>query len=131
MNTDFEDAIDAILAKDSRYGRDAYLFLRETLEHLRAETLRKGGTPRHLNGRELLEGLRELALTQFGPMAWTVLDDWGIHACSDWGEVVFNLIDQQVLTKTPTDSREDFREVYDFDEAFRRPFQPARGAAAP
>ena len=124
MTSDFDQAVDAILAKDSRYGRDAYLFLREGLEHLRAELIRKGATPRHMDGRELLEGLRELALAQFGPMAWTVLDDWGVHACSDWGEIVYHLIDQQVLTKTPTDRKEDFDGVYDFHEAFRRPFQP-------
>lgn len=120
---EFEDALDEILARDSRYSREAYRFLREGLEHLRSELLKSGATARHVTGPELLEALKNLTLTQFGPMAWTVLDDWGVHACSDWGEIVFNLIDQKVLTKTPSDSKADFQGNYDFHDVFRRPFQ--------
>ncbi len=121
--TEFEQALEAILAKDPRYSREAYLFLREALEHLRAEMLRSGGNARHVSGQELLENLKQLALTQFGPMAWTVLDDWGVRSCPDWGEIVFNLIDEKVLTKTANDSKADFQGNYDFHETFRRPFQ--------
>lgn len=120
--SEFEQALDEILARDPRYGREAYIFLREALEHLRSEMLKSGGTARHVSGPEVLEGIKNLALTQFGPMAWTVLDDWGVHACLDWGEIVFNLIDQKVLTKTATDSKADFQGTYDFHEVFRRPF---------
>lgn len=121
--TEFEQALDGILARDTRFGRDAYLFLREALEKIRIELVRSGGTARHVSAPELLESLRDLALTEFGPMAWTVLDDWGVHSCPDWGEIVFNLIEQQVLTKTDSDSKSDFQGGYDFHEAFRRPFQ--------
>lgn len=121
--SDFEQAIDLILARDTRYARGAYLFLREALDFTQAEMVRTTGKPRHVTGQELLEGLKKLALQQFGPMAWTVLDDWGIHACPDWGEIVFNFIDSKVLSKTDTDSKADFANGYDFDETFRRPFQ--------
>ena len=64
-------------------------------------------------------------LDQFGPLAKTVLESWGVHRCRDFGEIVFNLIEYRVFSKTDSDRREDFADVYDFDEAFVKPFRPA------
>jgi uncharacterized repeat protein (TIGR04138 family) len=80
----------------------------------------------HLTGPELLEGMRAFALEQFGPMAKTVLNSWGVRSCADIGDIVFNLIDQKVFSKTESDRREDFAGIYDFDEVFVKPFAPAR-----
>jgi|SRR5882672_1899376 len=90
----FEEALEQILAKDARYARDAYLFVREALDHTQKTVGKvKSGRMRHVTGQELLDGIREFALTQFGPMAMTVLEEWGIHACGDFGEIVFNMVE--------------------------------------
>jgi uncharacterized repeat protein (TIGR04138 family) len=73
----------------------------------------------------LLEGLRAHALDQFGPLAKTVLESWGVRRCTDFGDIVFNLIEYNIFSKTDNDRREDFADIYDFDEAFVKPFQPA------
>jgi uncharacterized repeat protein (TIGR04138 family) len=80
---------------------------------------------RHVSGQELLGGIRQFALEQFGPMAQTVFEDWGVRNCQDFGEIVFNMVEIGLLAKRDTDSREDFLAGYDFQEAFRKPFLPA------
>lgn len=126
---DFNEAVDLIVARDGRFHRDAYLFLRDALDHTQGALQRRGETmPRHVSGGELLEGIREFALEQFGPMAGTVLEEWGIRCCEDFGEIVFNLIDQKILSKTDRDSRDDFKGGYDFATAFRAPFRPSRSS---
>lgn len=119
----FEELIEKIVQKDPRYTRDAYLFLREALDHTQ-KMIGKKGEARHVSGKELLEGVKEYALAQFGPMSYMVLDAWGIRACADVGEIVFNMIEANILAKTDQDSREDFKDGYDFVEAFKKPFQP-------
>ncbi|NQT93736.1 MAG: hypothetical protein HQ559_13330 [Lentisphaerae bacterium] len=79
---------------------------------------------RHVSGAELLDGLRVYALQEFGPMAVTVLNAWGIRATDDIGDIVFQLVESGVLGKTDEDRRDDFAGVYDFDEAFTKPFLP-------
>jgi uncharacterized repeat protein (TIGR04138 family) len=125
---DFETALDSVLARDPRYARGAYHFVRDALDFTRDSlqgtdqalvTPRKG---QHISGQELLDGARRLALHQFGPMTYCVLEEWGVRCCEDIGEIVFNLIDSEILSKTDQDSREDFRGGYNFEEAFRRPF---------
>ncbi len=81
---------------------------------------------RHVTGPELLDGVRQYALKEFGPMVMTVFDSWGIHSCEDIGHMVFNLIGAGIFGKTEQDSIEDFKNVYDFEEAFVRPFAPAK-----
>lgn len=135
QEVDFDEVIEQLLARDPRYPREAYLFLRDALEHTQQQVARqaKGGV-RHVSGQELLQGIREFALAQFGPMALTVFDDWGIHAGEDFGAMVFNMIGARLLAKTDKDTLDDFRGVYNFDDAFRKPFLPpsklAPGAAA-
>jgi uncharacterized repeat protein (TIGR04138 family) len=80
-------------------------------------------TERHLTGKELCEAIRIYALEQFGYMAKCVLNCWGIRSTADFGEIVFNLIEIQQMRKTKYDRREDFENVYDFDEAFVRGFK--------
>ena len=129
----FEEALEEILRKDPRYHRDAYRFVREALDHtqkivaktIRETTRHEEDEERHVSGRELLEGIRVHALGQFGPMTLTVLQEWGLHRCEDFGEIVFNMIEIKSFKKTDKDSRDDFKPGYDFDEAFRKPFLPA------
>ncbi len=127
----FDEAVEQIRAKDPRYHREAYLFVREALDHTQKNLVKDTrGRIRHVSGQELLEGIREFALAQYGPMALTLLAEWGVHRCEDFGEIVFNMVEISLLAKTDKDSRADFAGGYDFDEAFRKPFLPSGKAAA-
>jgi len=124
----FDEAVEQIRTRDTRYARDAYVFVREALDHTQravGKTGRPDGRITHVTGQQLLTGIRDYALSLFGPMTLTVFDEWGIHECGDFGEIVFNMIDSGILAKTEKDSRADFQEGYPFDEAFRQPFLPA------
>jgi uncharacterized repeat protein (TIGR04138 family) len=122
----FEDVIDQICQRDLRYCRDTYIFVREGLDHTIKILKKQNGTQsrRHVTGQELLHGLRDFALKEFGPMTKTVLNTWGISTCEDFGEIVFNLVDSGILGKTENDSRNDFKNGFSFEEAFVQPFRP-------
>ncbi len=127
----FAEALDSIVASDPRYQRDAYVFLRDALDFTTKQQKKvRGATVRHVSGPELLGGVRQYALKEFGPLVMTVFDSWGIHSCEDIGNMVFNLIDAGIFGKTEEDSIEDFKNVYDFDEAFVKPFAPEKPAIA-
>ena len=127
----FTEALDSIVARDPRYARDAYVFLRDSLDFTTKQQKKiKGAMVRHVAGPELLEGVRQYALQEFGPMVMTVFSSWGIHCCEDIGHMVFNLIEAGIFGKTEEDSLEDFKNVYDFEEAFAKPFTPAKPTAA-
>ena len=123
----FDEALEQILARDPRFQRDAYHFVRESLDYTQKLISKENrGTVRHITGQELLDGIRQFALQQFGPMVVTVLEEWGVKNCRDFGDIVFNLIEYNVFSKTDSDRREDFSDIYDFDDAFVKPFQPAK-----
>src|SRR5215472_4751514 len=125
QQANIEEGLEAILAKDTRYHRDAYLFVRDALDFTQKVTIRERREGRlHVTGQELLAGIRDFALAQFGPMAMTVLAEWGVTRCEDFGEIVFNMVENSLLSKTDSDRREDFQNGYDFDDAFRKPFLP-------
>ena len=122
----FDDTLTLILAKDSRYHREVYLFVKDALDHTQKTFVKENREQfRHVTGQELLEGIRGYALTQFGPMVEMVFEEWGVKRCEDFGEIVFNMVEIGLLGKTEEDSREDFRNGYNFRDAFRRPFLPA------
>jgi uncharacterized repeat protein (TIGR04138 family) len=130
----FEEVLQRITSQDPRYRRDAYLFLREALDFTQKRLSQGKRTEAgHVSGQELLLGLRDYALAQFGPMTKTVLSEWGIACCEDFGEMVFNMVEQGLLSKTDNDSREDFKGGFDFDQAFCQPFRPRtrEGATVP
>jgi uncharacterized repeat protein (TIGR04138 family) len=123
----FDEKLDAILAADPRFHLDAYLFMREALDFTQKGVGRENaGKVRHVTGQELLDGIRQYALQQFGPMAVTVFEEWGITNCCDFGEIVFNMVEAGLLAKTEKDTRADFRDGYDFTDAFRKPFWPQK-----
>jgi uncharacterized repeat protein (TIGR04138 family) len=121
----FAEALDSIVASDARYQREAYVFLRDALDFTTKQQKKiKGAALRHVAGPELLEGVRQYALKEFGPMALSVFSYWGINHCEDIGQMVFNLIAAGIFGKTDEDSMDDFKAVYDFHEAFVKPFKP-------
>jgi len=112
---DFHSLVEGICQRDIRYKPDAYEFVLEAL-YFTQKKLEKAG---HVSGKELLEGIREFALQQYGPMARTVFSHWGINKTDDFGNMVFNMIDKKLLSKTELDTIEDFRAVYEFDTALK------------
>jgi len=123
----FAEALDSIVASDPRYQREAYIFLRDALDFTTKQQKKaKGTTVRHVSGPELLTGVRDYALKEFGPMVMTVFENWGIRATEDVGHMVFNLINAGIFGKTDEDSIEDFKNIYDFQEAFVKPFAPEK-----
>lgn len=128
---DFQETVARMVEQNPRYAEDAYFFIREALDYtiklLEKPTEGKG---RHVSGQELLDGIRQFALKDFGPMAKTVLKTWGITRCEDFGEIVFIMVRHGVLGKTDDDRREDFSGGYDFDTAFLKPFRPRNQIAS-
>ena len=123
QEVNFDEALDKILARDLRFQRDAYLFVREALDFTQKLISKENrGSVRHVTGTELLGGIRQFALAQFGPMTVTVFEEWGVRHAKDFGEIVFNMVEIGLLAKTEKDTRDDFQNGYDFTEAFRKPF---------
>jgi len=130
-----------LLEEDRRYPFEAYVFIFEALRYAQ-EVLKMGEKQpgdsmsdppisdedesvgeHHVTGQELCEAVRRYALDQYGYMAKTVLNNWGLHETGDFGEIVFNLIRIGQMRKTPADTRVDFDSIYDFDTAFRQGFK--------
>ncbi len=119
--SDFDASVEKLVARDPRYPREAYVYLRAALDFTQLLHNRPG----HVSVTELLEGIRQYTLKEYGPMSLLVLDEWGIRSCADIGELVFNLIEEGELRKTEQDRREDFAAGFDFNDAFRRPYLPS------
>jgi uncharacterized repeat protein (TIGR04138 family) len=100
------------------YHETAYLFILSALHY----TIERLGETRHITGRELTEGCRDLAIERYGPMARSVLEFWGIRCTRDLGSLVFALVECGVLVKQETDDLGDFDGVYDFSHAFERDY---------
>ncbi len=127
----FAEALDQIVAEDRRFDKEAYLFLRDALDFtIKSRKKQKSDLSRHVTGPELLEGVRQFAIQEFGPMVPTVFDTWGVKECTDVGHMVFNLINAGIFGKTETDSIEDFKNCYDFHEAFVKPYLPEKPVLA-
>ena len=126
----------ALVERDQRYKVDAYILVQNALAFAQSQlkreetsTKEKSSRPHgprgeaHLTGQELCESIRAYAIEQFGFMAKVVLNSWGLHCTGDFGEIVYNMIEIELLKKSDRDRREDFDDVFDFDEAFQRQFQ--------
>ncbi|MBI85314.1 MAG: hypothetical protein CMJ81_19135 [Planctomycetaceae bacterium] len=122
-----------LVESDSRYKMDAYLFVRDGLTyaqdvlHVGADEEEVESSPeteseKHLTGQQLCEALRKYALDQYGYMAKTVLNSWGLTSTSDFGEVVYNMIGEKLMKKSESDQREDFNDIFDFETAFQQNF---------
>lgn len=108
--------LDAILAADARYKREAYLFTLNALDF----TLGQLDKPRHVTGQELLEGIKQYGQQQFGSLCLMVFTAWGIFRTEDFGQIVFQLVNSGLLSKTDKDSLDDFKNVFNLKEMLRR-----------
>ncbi len=138
---DPHDPIIGLLDRDQRYRFEAYVFIFEALRFAQdrlemgepcrsidslpspADEFEEDAIQKHVSGQDLCEAIRHYALDQYGLVAQNVLAHWGIRSTGDIGEIVFNLIDIGKMKKTENDHREDFENVYDFDEALRQGFR--------
>ena len=119
MNEQFYNLVLVICKKDPRYKPAAYEFVMEALSF----TQKRFRRLKHVSGRELLEGIKDLLLKQFGPMAMSVLDHWGVKTTEDFGNIVFNLVEYKLMTKDSEDHYDNFRNGYDFEEVFSRGYR--------
>ncbi|MCD4781032.1 MAG: hypothetical protein K8S27_10860 [Candidatus Omnitrophica bacterium] len=119
MNKEIQNIIERISEQDTRYKEDAYAFVMEALNY----TQKKCKSSKHVKGGELLESMKELLIQRFGLMTMTVLDHWGIKETADFGHIVFNLIDNNVLSKTDEDNLDEFMNYFDFEEVFDRDYR--------
>jgi uncharacterized repeat protein (TIGR04138 family) len=113
MDQTMLDHIEKIVATDMRYRTDAYSFVMEALAHAQKTFHRE----RHITGGELLLGVRDLAVKKFGAFAFTVFRHWGVCTTEDVGHIVFNLVDSGLLGRRDEDTFDDFRNVFDMEEA--------------
>lgn len=116
------EGVRAICEADSRFDRAAYFFVFDALDH----TLEKDGRKGHISPQRLLEGVKSYAREKFGYLAFTVFDCWGVRSTEDFGEIVFNLVDHDLMKKTESDRKEDFADQYDFERVFEREFELTR-----
>lgn len=107
------EKIQTLTEKEKKYKFEAYTFILASLH----DTMKKIYPPRHITGKEFCDGIRSYALDQFGPMAQTVLEFWGIKSTLDFGKIVFALVETGLMRKTEEDSLDDFRSVYSFKKA--------------
>ena len=119
MSAEKTASIRKIVIQNPKYTAQAYYFIFDALDF----TITRLNKVRHVTGRELLHGIREFATEHFGFLARTVLAEWGVHSTGDFGEIVFNLVEAGLLSRTENDTRADFVDIYDFEEAFEQEFR--------
>jgi len=120
MDEQFLKDIEELADADGRYNKAAYLFIYDALQYT-VEKLGKESLPkqqRHVSGRDLVQALSEYGMNQFGPLTASVFEHWGVRQTRDFGEIVFNLVGANLMSKTEDDCIEDFTNVYEFDDEF-------------
>jgi uncharacterized repeat protein (TIGR04138 family) len=121
----------AVARRDPRYAYEAYEFIFQALEHTQKilgrsptdESADPNEPRHHVSGQQLMDGARAFALQEFGMMARVVFRMWGIQRTDDFGAIVFNLIEAELMSKTTDDTMADFHEIFDLDEALSSGFR--------
>lgn len=108
------DKIQKLIDRQYGYKFEAYSFVLAGLHY----TMMSLPKPRHITGQEFCDGIRRYAIDQFGPLAKTVLEYWGVKQTVDFGKIVFALVEVGLMRKTDEDTLDDFRDVYEFESAF-------------
>lgn len=120
-----------IRKQDPRYDIGAYAMMEQALDFALKRRLEENPLleNRHIRGGELCHGVKDYLLQQYGPMAFTLLRQWGLSQTADFGEIVFHLAEFGVFSVTGEDKIEDFSDVFDFEDAFRKPYLPQHPTA--
>ncbi len=131
MQKSFQEMVERIVEKDPRYDKEAYDFIKEALEFTIKQQKRGQADPSvHVTAAELMDGFRQYALKEFGPMVMTVFEHWRVTSSEDVGNIVFNLIGAGVFGKTESDRPQDFRAAIDFHAAFIAPYATSQTGPA-
>lgn len=122
---DFYNEIKKIISYDNRYHADAYKFVNDAVSYtIQKIKFQRSNKILHISGGELLDGIRELAIKQFGPMACEVFNQWGVKNSAAVGNIVFNMVKHNLLVTKETDSLNDFSGACDLMAALSTPFSP-------
>lgn len=124
MDDDFARAVRDIVRRGSPYSPRAFFLVRDGLARAVKTVMANGAPLRHVSGAELSHGIRRVAIRRYGPLAAPTLEAWGLHETLDFGHCVFALIENGIFDRSPTDSLDDFRDVFTFHDAFLAPFLP-------
>lgn len=119
MSTDIREYFIKIVHADSRYALDAYEFVLEGL----AFTQKRFRRSSHVSGAELVEGVKAMAVSRFGPLSFYVLQSWGIQTPLDIGHIVFIMIDHGLLSRRDEDTLQDFMLDFDLRKECQRAYQ--------
>ncbi len=90
--------------RDTRYQPDGYGFVLASLDFVREKRSLTG----HIEASDIIDGVIELSLMKFGPLAEQVLKKWGIVETIDIGTIVYNLISMEILSRTSDDKLSNF-----------------------
>ncbi|MDD3695312.1 MAG: hypothetical protein PHG44_05025 [Lentisphaeria bacterium] len=122
-----ESGIEKIVAKDTRYPKEAYKFIAESVSKVCQQVLsrrKQNSRNRHITALQLLNGLRDILLSDYNCLAIDVLSHWNIQSTDDIGNIVFNLAKVNLLGISENDRIEDFHERFCFHSVFVLPFTP-------
>lgn len=122
----FHIAVRDVRERDPRFAPEAYAFLCDALDHTIKMLHREDAEDRHVAGPQLLAGFRDLAMREFGPMAFFVLRDWGVTCSEHVGEMVYNFIGIGYFGKNETDCIEDFADGVSLEEELNKSFRMER-----
>lgn len=112
--------LEKLAREDGRFRPAAIKFVYEGLGYT---AKRIAEEPKHVTGQTLCEGLRKLAIEKWGGLPLLVLGTWGVNTTRDFGEIVYLMINNKWMSAQPTDSIEDFDDVYDFQAVFKDQFE--------
>jgi len=112
--------LEEIAREDRRFSPQAIRFVHEGLGYTARKIVSEPG---HVSGRTLCEGLRRLAAKKWGRLAMLVLSSWGVKTTRDFGEIVYLMIKHKWMSAQPTDSIDDFNDIYDFKTVFKDQFE--------
>ena len=120
--------LEQVAEECGRYSIDAFEFVRHglnyTVQKVHGDTKNKPEIECHVTGKQLSEGLRDYAIRRYGVMAGAALRHWGIRRTSDFGKIVYVMVESRLMQKTEQDDLRDFEGVFDFDKAFEPPARP-------
>lgn len=129
IDAKFIKTVNDIIVEDPRFDAEAYNFISNAVVYTSQKVKdEESNMQRHISGQELLEGIKDFAVEEYGPIAPEVLRHWGLTDSKSIGEVVFNMVNKNLLGSTNEDSIDDFIDSYDIDQKFSERFKPKKAS---
>ena len=122
ISAEFRKKINVILKSDLRYPRDAYLFVSDVV--VRAGNAKKiNNEDGHLTGKQVVQSFLDYVIGEYGPLAESILRSWNLCEPVDIGNIVYNMIEVELLYANEDDSKEDFHFDLNLPAAVKKVFQ--------